>query len=65
MDKMAEKFNRLTEELKSMFVVSQAMAKNNFESTLQQPVEGKTYNPDPPPTTPYPEQQPPSCQGCI
>jgi len=55
---MTEEFNRLIEELKLMFVVSQAMAKNNFDSTY--PVEGKTDNPDPPPTKPYPGQQPSS-----
>lgn len=35
MDEMTKKFNELTEELKSMFVVSQAMAKNSFDSTLE------------------------------
>lgn len=54
MDEMTKKFNELTEELKSMFMVSQAMAKNSFDSTCL-PVEGETDNPDPPPTKPYPK----------
>jgi len=58
MDEMTKKFNELTEELKSMFAVSQAMAKNSFDSTLKQsdcrpPVEGETDNPDPQPKTQY------------
>lgn len=50
-DEMTKKFNTKIEEIKSMFVVAQAMAKNSFDSTLQSmpPVEGETYNPDPPP----------------
>ena len=55
MDKMTKKFNELTEELKSMFTVSQAMAKNSFDSTLQFPVEGETVNPDPLPNHKYPK----------
>ena len=51
-----EKFNRIIEEAKSMFVISQAMAKNSFDSTLQIPVEGETDNPDPLPDHEYPQQ---------
>ena len=58
MDEMTKKFNKLTEELKSMFTVSQAMAKNSFDTTLKQPVEGETGNPDPIPDHEYPKQQP-------
>ncbi len=56
---MTKKFNEKIEELKSMFTVSQAMARNNFDS-VGQPIEGKTDNPDPPPKTTYPEQPPAS-----
>ena len=52
MDEMTKKFNESLEELKSMFTVSQAMAKNSFDTTLsdcRSPVEGKTDNPDPSP----------------
>lgn len=35
MDKATKKFNELMEEIKSMFVVSQAMAKNSFNSTIE------------------------------
>lgn len=52
----AKKFNGLIEEIKSMFTVSQAMAKNSFDSTLQIPVEGETDNPDPLPNHEYPQQ---------
>ena len=45
-----KKFNGLIEEIKSMFTVSQAMAKNSFDSTTF-PIEGETYNPNPPPET--------------
>ena len=55
-----EKFNRIIEEAKSMFVVSQAMAKNSFDSTLQIPVEGETDNPDPLPDHEYPQQPEPT-----
>ena len=51
-----EKFNRIIEEAKSMFVISQAMAKNSFDSTLQIPVEGETDNPNPLPDHEYPQQ---------
>ena len=56
MDEMTKKFNELVEEIKSMFTVSQAMAKNSFDSTLQIPVEGETDNPDPLPGHEYPQQ---------
>jgi len=58
-DGMTDKFNKLTEELKSMFTVSQAMARNSFDSTTQ-PIKDKTDNPNPPPDHKYPEQPPAS-----
>ena len=35
MDEFTAKFNELLEEIKSRFVVAQAMAKNNFVCTLK------------------------------
>jgi len=35
MDEFTVKFNELLEEIKSRFVVAQAMAKNNFVRTLE------------------------------
>ncbi len=43
MDAMTKKFIEKTEELKSMFAVSQAMAKNNFDTTLET-VQTKTID---------------------
>lgn len=43
MDEMTKKFNYLIEKIKSMFVVSQAMAKNNFNSKPQS-TEKKTID---------------------
>ena len=62
MDEMTKKFNELVEEIKSMFTVSQAMAKNSFDSTTF-PIEGETYNPDPPPETSLKQQPEPTSLG--
>ena len=57
MDNMTEKFNALIEELKSMFIVSQAMARDSFDATISYPIEGQTDNPDAPPAEANPDNQ--------
>ncbi len=58
--KMTKRFNALIEELKQIFTVSQAIARNSFDSTTQ-PIKSEPDNPDPPPDHKYPApEQPPS-----